>query len=349
MLNVQIVLFEGFDLLDAIAPYEVFCAAAMLADKALHVEFVTAEGPRSVTSGINGLKIEASGSLNTATQGIILVPGASGEVEGDGPDSIPVILSRAKNTALTGLMEQALMQKDIVVATVCGGSLILAMGGLLEGRPAVTNHLGMDLLGATGAVPVPARVVDDGNLVTGGGVTSGIDVALYLVERELGPRIAHAVEQLFEYERRGTVWRETGRTPGSHKTMESEEPNVAADTVEMKNEVFDNHMIESSIFEGNWDTTIATPVGKMQVKLSITTRGGLIQGMATQGDETVEMMNPLLENNKLTWSLRITKPMRLNLKFEVSAKGDSLTGTAKAGILPASKLTGNRISFSGMM
>lgn len=349
MLNVQIVLFEGFDLLDAIAPYEVFCAAAMLADKALNVEFVTAEGPRSVTSGINGLKIEASGSLNTATQGIILVPGASGEVEGDGPDSIPVILSRAKNTALTGLMEQALMQKDIVVATICGGSLILAMGGLLEGRPAVTNHLGMDLLGATGAVPVPARVVDDGNLVTGGGVTSGIDVALYLVERELGPRIAHAVEQLFEYERRGTVWRETGRAPGSHKTMESEEPNVAADTVEMKNEVFDNQMTQSSIFEGDWNTTIATPVGKMQVKLSITTRGGLIQGMATQGDETVEMMNPVLENNKLTWSLRITKPMRLNLKFEVSAEGDSLTGTAKAGILPASKLTGNRISFSGMM
>lgn len=109
------------------------------------------------------------------------------------------------NTQLTGLMKQALGEKEIIVATVCGGSLVLAMGGLLEGRTAVTNRLGMDLLGATGAIPVSARVVDDGNLVTGGGVTSGLDVALYLVERELGPRIAHAVEQLFEFERRGTV------------------------------------------------------------------------------------------------------------------------------------------------
>ncbi len=57
----------------------------------------------------------------------------------------------------------------------------------------------MDLLGATGAVPILARVVDDGNLVTGGGVTSGLDVSLHLVERELGRRIVHAVEQLFEY------------------------------------------------------------------------------------------------------------------------------------------------------
>lgn len=232
MLTIQIVLFDGFDLLDAIAPYEVFCAAAMNAESALSVEFVTAEGPRSVTSGINGLNIEASGRLNPELAGIILVPGASGDVEGDGPNSIPAILARAMNTALTGMIGLALGQKDIVVATVCGGSLLLAMGGLLEGRPAATNHLGMNLLGATGAIPVSARVVDDGNLISGG-VTSGLDVALYLVERELGPRIAHAVEQLFEFERRGTVWRETGMAPGSQKTLTGEEPNIAANQAAM--------------------------------------------------------------------------------------------------------------------
>jgi putative intracellular protease/amidase len=231
MLTVQIVLFNGFDLLDAIAPYEVFSAVAMNAENALSVEFVTAEGPRSVTSGINGLKIEASGRLNPERADIILVPGASGDVEGDGPDSIPAILARAMNTELTGMIGQALGQKDIIVATVCGGSLLLAMGGLLEGRPAVSNHLSMDLLGATGAVPVSARVVDDGNLVTGGGVTSGLDVALYLVERELGPRIAHAVEQLFEFERSGTVWRENGIAPSPLKALTGEEPNIAVNQV----------------------------------------------------------------------------------------------------------------------
>ncbi len=107
-------------------------------------------------------------------------------------------------------MRKALDNPQITVATVCGGSLALAMAGLLEGRHVVTHHMGMDVLSATGAIPIHARVVDDGNLITAGGVTSGLDLGLYLLERHLGPRIAHAVEELFEYERRGTVWHNTG-------------------------------------------------------------------------------------------------------------------------------------------
>jgi hypothetical protein len=215
---------------------------------------------------------------------------------------------------------------------------------LLEGRPAVTNHLGMDLLGATGAVPIPARVVDDGNLVTGGGVTSGLDVALYLVERELGPRIAHAVEQLFEYERRGTVWRETGMSLGRPKPVSLDDSESKADTSVVIEKGKDDQRTGESVFDGEWETIIATPVGKMQVKLSISTIGGIIKGTAIQGDEIVEWINPVLQNNKLAWSLRITKPMRLNLKFEVTVDLDCMTGIAKAGILPASKLVGNRMS-----
>jgi transcriptional regulator GlxA family with amidase domain len=80
------------------------------------------------------------------------------------------------------------------------------MAGLLEGRSAVTHHLGMDLLEATGVQPVNARVVDDGDLVTSGAVTSGLDLGLYLLERTYGAQVALAVEDLFAYERRGTVW-----------------------------------------------------------------------------------------------------------------------------------------------
>ncbi|EST53382.1 thimanine synthesis protein ThiJ [Brevibacillus panacihumi W25] len=340
MLTVQIVLFDGFDLLDAMAPYEVFCAASTIAEQELQVEFVTAEGPRLVTSGINGLQIEATGGLNPERADIILVPGAAGDVEGDGPDSIPAILNRAANTELTRLIQQALGKGDVVVATVCGGSLLLAMKGLLEGRPAVTHHLGMDVLGAAGAIPVSARVVDDGNLVSGGGVTSGLDVALYLLERELGPRIAHAVEQLFEYERRGTVWREKGIAPSSQKRWQDEEPNIA----KMTSGTEHHNIAQASVFDGEWDTIIVTPVGSLPVRLSITTKNGAIQGTALQGDEAVTFMNPVLQDNKLAWSLRITKPMRLNLKFEVAAEGDHMTGIAKAGVLPASRLTGIRIS-----
>lgn len=344
MLNVQIVLFDGFDLLDALAPYEVFGAAAIYSDNAVTVELVTAEGPRSVPSGVGGLRIEASGRLSPGRGGIILVPGAAGGVDGDGDDTVPAILGRAMLTDLTGLMRQALDRPDVLVATVCGGSLLLAMGGLLEGRHAVTHRLGMDIFGATGAIPVPARVVDDGSLVSGGGVTSGLDVALYLVDRELGPRIAHEVERLFEYERRGTVWRAHGLAPvvrppaaDEERTGEAVVPADAADAAPA------NAGERATVFDGEWDATIATPVGKLAVRLSIATRNGRIQGTATQGGETVELLNPSMAGGKLAWSMRVTKPMRLHLKFEVAVDGDHMIGSAKAGILPASKLTGRRL------
>lgn len=340
MLSVQVVLFDGFDLLDAIAPYEVFCAAAMFTDLEMHVELVTAEGPRLVHSGVNGLNIEASGSLNPTRKGIILVPGASGELEGDGPNAIPSILARAMNTELTTKLKQALGLPDLVVATVCGGSLVLAMGGLLEGRSAVTHHLGMEVLGATGVTPVRARVVDDDNLVTGGGVTSGLDVALYLVERELGPCIAHEVEQLFEYERRGTVWRNSG-LPLRTKLSVNDRIGVL-NSVGVQ-DTMANDTARESMFDGEWDTTIATPVGKMAVKLQISTINGVIQGKAIQGDEVSTFIAPVLKDNKLCWSQKITKPMRLNLNFEVTVDGNLMIGSAKAGILPASRLTGKRI------
>lgn len=349
MLNVQIVLFDGFDLMDALAPYEVFSAVSIYLDNAIALELVTAEGPRFVPSGMGGLRIEASGRLSPERGGIVLVPGAAGGVEGDGYDSVPAILGRAMTTDLTGLMRQALERPDVTVATVCGGSLLLAMGGLLEGRHAVTHRLGMGIFGATGAIPVPARVVDDGDLVSGGGITSGLDVALYLVERELGPRIAHEIERLFEYERRGTPWRQQGLAPLvrplSADEAQTDEPDFAESPIAVPSGTGES--TESmSVYVGEWETTIATPVGKLAVQLSIATRDGRIHGTATQGGETVELLNPVVAKGNLQWSMRVAKPMRLHLKFEVAVDGDRMFGAAKAGILPASKLTGRRVAGS---
>ncbi|OCT11266.1 thiamine biosynthesis protein ThiJ [Paenibacillus pectinilyticus] len=342
-MHVQVVLFDGFDLMDALAPYEVFAAAGMYAGGAITVELVSAEGKRSVPSGMNGPAIEAQAALDPHRAGIILVPGGSGKPEGDDEDAVPNILRLAMETDLTRLMKQAFDNHDVTVATVCGGSLVLAMGGLLEDRHAVTNHLGMAALGATGAIPIAARVVEDGpRLVSGGGVTSGLDVALYLVERELGPQIASAVEKLFEYERRGTVWRAQGIVPinfaASLDDTTDEMPTSA------KGPVVDNHAATSRGIAGNWQTAISTPIGKMSVKLHISSKDGVIQGTATQGDEVVEFLNPTWNGSQLTWTQRVKKPMRLNLKFEVTVQGDVMSGTAKAGMLPASKVAGSRIN-----
>jgi transcriptional regulator GlxA family with amidase domain len=214
MIYAQIVLFDGFDPLDVVATYEVLHAGGIAASGALTVELVSAEGPREVVSGSGGLVLHATGTLDPDNADLIIVPGAAGPIsepeDGSRVDTIPTLLARTVQTALPGLMKKALDNPKVTVATVCGGSLLLAMAGLLQGRHAVTHHMGMEALGATGAIPVHTRVVDDGDLITSGGITSGLDLGLYLLERELGPRIAHAVEELFEYERRGTTWHNAG-------------------------------------------------------------------------------------------------------------------------------------------
>ena len=93
------------------------------------------------------------------------------------------------------------------VASVCTGSLVLGAAGLLKGRRAACHWLSRDFLAAFGAEPVAERVVVDGNLITGGGVTAGIDMALWLVERHFGAALADRVAVEMEHERRGGVWR----------------------------------------------------------------------------------------------------------------------------------------------
>ncbi|WP_335582147.1 hypothetical protein [Paenibacillus yonginensis] len=169
---------------------------------------------------------------------------------------------------------------------------------------------------------------------------------MYLLERELGPMIAHEVERLFEFERRGTVWRQSGLAPGSSlstaNALQDDKVSLAQDQ-QTRVSLKPDPITQGSIFDGDWDTSIATPVGKLQVKLSIATSQGKILGKATQDNETVEFINPQLVENRMTWSLQIRKPMRLNLRFEVYVRGDQMAGTAKAGMLPASKLTGERV------
>ncbi len=220
MIYAQIVLFDGFDPLDVIAPYEVLWAGGIAAGGALTVELASAQGPREVASGSGGLALRATATLDPDHADLIVVPGAVGPISetehGPEVDTIPVLLARTMETDLPALMRKALANPRVTVATVCGGSLALAMACLLEGRHAVTHHMGMDALGATGAIPIRARVVDDGDLITAAGVTSGLDLGLYLLQRELGPRIARAVEELFEYERRGTTWHNRGREIGAN-------------------------------------------------------------------------------------------------------------------------------------
>jgi len=86
------------------------------------------------------------------------------------------------------------------VASVCTGSLLLGAAGLLKGRKATTHWASLDLLPIFGALPVTGRFVEDANIMTGGGVTAGIDFALTLAARLFGEEEAKKIQLALEYD-----------------------------------------------------------------------------------------------------------------------------------------------------
>ncbi len=86
------------------------------------------------------------------------------------------------------------------VTSVCTGAFILGAAGLLKGKKATTHWAYHDELAKVGAAPVRARVVRDGNLITGGGVTAGIDFALTATAEIAGEDVAKAIQLSLEYD-----------------------------------------------------------------------------------------------------------------------------------------------------
>jgi transcriptional regulator GlxA family with amidase domain len=217
-MQVAVVLFDGFDNIDAVGPFEVFShARADGVDVAVGLYTLTEQA--AVTSS-HGLRVQPDG--------VLPVPGAGGGQADSGsqtadetaddrlPDLVVVPGGGWNSGAETGARTQAedgalpgalarLHERGVTVASVCTGGMILAAAGLTDGRPAVTHHGAIEDLRASGADVVDARVVDDGDIVTAGGVTSGIDLALYLLEREFGPAVAADVAETMAHERRGPV------------------------------------------------------------------------------------------------------------------------------------------------
>ena len=85
------------------------------------------------------------------------------------------------------------------VTSVCTGSLLLAAAGLLRGKRAACHWAWRELLADFGAIPDPARIVRDGNVITGGGVTAGIDMALAVMAEIAGVDYAETVQLALEY------------------------------------------------------------------------------------------------------------------------------------------------------
>lgn len=181
-MKTTILIFDGLTALDAIGPYEVLRSVP-----GWEVEFVARErGEVRTDSGALGLSADKSLDEVTETD-IVLVPGGAGNRPLLKDDEVLSWLRRIdESTKWT--------------ASVCTGSLVLGAAGLLEGRRATGHWAFLEPLREFGAEPVGGRYVEDGKTITAAGVSAGIDMALYLVGREVGPEVAEAVQLGIEYD-----------------------------------------------------------------------------------------------------------------------------------------------------
>ena len=196
-MNAEILLFDGFDELDALGPWEVLGGLAQLRED-VTARLVTLEGARAVRAD-HGAVISAHGALSERPD-VLLVPG------GGWFDRTP---EGAWAQAQRGDIPAAIAARHAAgttVASVCTGALLLAHAGILHGRRATTNPGALEDLRGYGTIDVvEARVVDDGDILTAGAPVCGIDLALHLLERLGGPELAEAGAREIGYERPAVV------------------------------------------------------------------------------------------------------------------------------------------------
>ena len=179
-LQIGFLLFPGIQQLDLTGPYDVL---GSLPDVKLHLVW---KDLATVTSSTGLVFTPTITYADCPNLDVICVPGGAGV----GPlMEDPHTLGFLKDQAHTARY----------VTSVCTGALVLGAAGLLRGRKATTHWAYHDLLAALGATAVKARVVRDGNLLTGGGITAGIDFALSLVADLYGEAAAQLVQLQIEY------------------------------------------------------------------------------------------------------------------------------------------------------
>jgi cyclohexyl-isocyanide hydratase len=179
-LQIGILVFPGVQQLDLTGPYEVF---ASLPEAKVHLIWKDRAPINSATGLVLGPTMTFS---ECPVLDVICVPGGGG---------VNALLQDAE--VLSFLRAQAARAR--YVTSVCTGSLVLGAAGLLKGRKATTHWFSHDFLEKFGAIPVHGRVVRDGNLITAGGVTAGIDFGLAVVAELVGRAEAEAIQLGLEY------------------------------------------------------------------------------------------------------------------------------------------------------
>jgi transcriptional regulator GlxA family with amidase domain len=204
---IQILLFDGFDEVDALGTYEVL-HAAVEAGVGLRPELARLDRA-TVTSGY-GLQLHVPARAEPdAPPALLVIPGAGWLLEAE-------LGSWAhRERGRIGTAVAAVHAQGAALAGVGTGITVLGGAGLLRGRAVAYDPRVEGSLHAFDAEPVSERVADDGDIVTSGGMASGLELALWLVERQASGALADELAERLGYGRRAGVWRRSADPPGT--------------------------------------------------------------------------------------------------------------------------------------
>jgi len=168
-ITIGFLIFPNVQLLDLTGPYEIF---ATLPDRNIHLIWKNLD-PITTSSGLQIIPTTLLENCPSQLE-VLCVPG--------GGTGVNMLLT--DDDVIRFLKEKAATSR--FVTSVCTGALLLGAAGILTGKRATTHWASQHLLPLVGAIPVNERIVQDGNIITGGGVTAGIDFALKVVAEVTG-------------------------------------------------------------------------------------------------------------------------------------------------------------------
>ncbi|MBE9120112.1 DJ-1/PfpI family protein [Tychonema sp. LEGE 07199] len=192
--NVAILMFDDVEVLDFAGPFEVFSVTSELnsesnKDSRPFAVYTVAQHPGAINAR-NGLSVNPDCTIsNCPTPDILIVPGGKGTRK------------LIDNSAVINWIKDCSQTAELVLS-VCTGSLLLAKAGLLEGLAATTHHRALDLLrklAPNTTIIENQRFVDNGKIITSGGISAGIDMSLHVVGKLLGTAQAEKTAEHMEY------------------------------------------------------------------------------------------------------------------------------------------------------
>jgi len=190
-MRIDIAVFDGIDELDVVGPCETLRAAP---GGAFDVRVVS-RTPQPFVTGQHAMRIAVDSVYEPGRAELLLVVGG-GWVKRN-PVGVRGEIARGDWRPLL----VAAAARGTILASVCTGAMLLSDAGLTTGRRVATHHAAWDDLRASGAILVNERVVDDGDLLSCGGVTSGIDLGLYIIERFVSLAEAERIATHLEFTR----------------------------------------------------------------------------------------------------------------------------------------------------